>query len=106
MVCDFSIAIGRKYVANGEKKEDVSFIQVRCWNKLAENVSKYVKKGHRVSVVGSLKQDRWENDSGNKRSKLYVLARSVEFLETKSKGSGADYQQDEEGGYQPDKWDE
>jgi len=84
-VCNFSIAIGRKYTKpDGEKVEETSFIDIQCWGHTAENVQKYVKKGNRIAVIGSLKQDRWE-DNGQKRSKLYVNAQQVEFLETKPK---------------------
>ena len=88
-VCKFSIAIGKKYVKDDEKVEEVSYIEVECWAKNAENVARYVSKGNRVAVVGSLKQSRWEQD-GVKRSKLYVVAQNVEFLETKPKSNEAE----------------
>ena len=83
-VCRFSIAIGRTYSKEGEKLEEVSFIEIQCWGVTAENVQKYVSKGNKIGVTGSLKQDRWEKD-GQKFSKLYVNAMQVEFLESKSK---------------------
>ena len=96
-VCSFSVAISRKYTQDGEQKEDVSFIEVQAWGKTAENVAKYVSKGNRIAISGSLKQDRWEQD-GNKRSKLYVVAHQVEFLESKK--------QEEKVSSEQVKWDE
>ena len=89
-VAKFSIAISKIRMAEGEKKEEVSFIEVQVWEKLAENTYNYVKKGHRIGVVGELKQDRWEQEDGTKRNKLYVIARNVEFLETKPKTNEAE----------------
>jgi len=89
-VAKFSIAIGKSYVKDGEKVEEVSFIEIQCWGNVAENTAKYVKKGHKVGVVGSLKMDRWEQPDGTKRSKIYVVAQQVEFLETKPKNDNND----------------
>ena len=92
-VAKFSIAIGKTYQKDGEKVEEVSFIEIQCWGKTAENVSKYVAKGHKIGVTGFLKQDRWETDAG-KRSKLYVVAMTVEFLEGKSKETNNNQEDD------------
>ena len=99
-VAKFSIAIGKSYVKDGEKVEEVSFIEIQCWGNVAENTAKYVKKGHKVGVVGALKQDRWETENGN-RSKVYVNAQQVEFLETKPKSNEAENTPDDNNG-----WDE
>ena len=89
-VAKFSLAIGKTYMKNGEKVEEVVFIEVQCWDKVAENTVKYVLRGHKVGVSGSLKMDRWEQPDGTKRSKIYVVAQQVEFLETKPKNDNND----------------
>ena len=89
-VAKFSIAVGNSYMKDGEKVEDVSFIEVECWGVVAENTAKFVLKGHRVGITGKLKQSSWETEDGGKRSKLYVVAQQVEFLETKPKNDNND----------------
>lgn len=76
-VCNFSLAVG-------ESKDEVSFFEITCWGKIADNVDKYCFKGNRVLVNGRLKQDRWE-DNGNKRSKVKINNAMVHFLTPKPK---------------------
>ena len=61
-VVTMSIANNRIYTQNGEKKQEVSYFDVVVWGQIAENCSKYLKKGHGVIVEGRLKQERWEKD--------------------------------------------
>lgn len=73
-----NIAVNRG-VKKGDKWEDeTSFIDVVIWGKLAENLKPRLTKGKQISVMGSLKQDRWEKD-GQKQSKIYVNAEQVEI---------------------------
>ena len=78
---NFSLAVNRKY----NDKEEVSFINCTSWNKTAEIMSQYCKKGSQVAVSGELIQDRWEKD-GQKQSKIKVVVRNVQFLSTKDGG--------------------
>lgn len=81
-VCSFSIAVNRKWTdkSTGEKREEVSFFDIEAWNRVAELVAQYLKKGRGVLLEGRLKQDRWETDSGDKRSKIKIQADQVQFL--------------------------
>lgn len=72
-VCTFSVAENRK---RGEESESHWF-DVTCWNALAENVAESVVKGTRIIVVGRLEQRKWTTDSGDKRSKVEVIAWQV-----------------------------
>lgn len=73
-----NIAVNRG-VKKGDKWEDeVSFFDVVIWGKTAENLKPRLTKGKQISVMGSLKQDRWEKD-GQKQSKIYVNAEQVEI---------------------------
>jgi single-strand DNA-binding protein len=85
-VCSFSVAVNEYY--KGEQR--ASFFEVVAWGKVAENVDKYLDKGSKVAVQGNLKQDRWENDKGDKRSKVKINAFSVEFLTPKKKNDTED----------------
>ncbi len=81
-VCQFSLAVSRKYTRkDGEKAEEVSFIDVTAWSRLAEVSAEYLKKGRLALVSGRLVQDRWEDgETRQKRSKLKVVAESVQFV--------------------------
>lgn len=77
----FGIAVNRRFTSKeGEKKEEVDFFEVEVWNKQAEICNEYLVKGRGVLVEGRLKQDRWEDDSGNKRAKVKVVSSSIQFL--------------------------
>lgn len=78
-VCRLSIACNRSYKQADQRQEEVSFFDVTTWSRLAEICAEYLVKGRGVRVVGRLKQDRWEDDAGQRRSKVQVVAEHVEF---------------------------
>ena len=84
-VCEFSVANNHTYMSNDEKKDEVSFVNVIVWGRVAENCSKYLAKGRGVIVEGRLKQQTWTTDDGNKRSRIKIIASKVNFT---SKPSG------------------
>lgn len=77
-VCEFNIAINRVGV------EGTDFITVVVWNKQAENLVKYQKKGNLISVEGTIRVDKYENKDGETRYKTYILANSIQYLSSKS----------------------
>ena len=80
-VTSFTVAVNRTYNSQaGEKKEEVSFIRVVAWARLAENCNEYLKKGSSVFVEGRLQSRSWDAPDGTKRSTLEVIAQSVQFL--------------------------
>lgn len=84
-VASFGLAVNNRYKKDGEVKEEVSFFDVEAWKKTAELCGEYLAKGRPVLIQGRLKQDRWEDDHGNKRSKIKVVAMAVQFLGSKDK---------------------
>lgn len=83
---EFQIAVNRKYKNEaGERITD--FLQVEVWRGLAENVAKFVKKGDRVGVAGTIETGSYEKD-GQKIYRTYIVADDVEFLSTKKEGAG------------------
>jgi single-strand DNA-binding protein len=83
-VANFSLAINRAYKdAGGEKKEEVSYVRVEVWGKMAEVCGEYLSKGRPVLVEGRLKSRSWETPEGQKRSSLDVVATGVQFLGSK-----------------------
>jgi single-strand DNA-binding protein len=94
-VCEFSIAINRRYTANGQEKEEVCFVDIVVWGRQADSCGKYLHKGSAVFVEGRLKTDSWEDKEGNKRSRLRVAADRVQFIGSRSEGNYNRTQSDE-----------
>jgi|SRR5205807_3384306 len=81
-VCDLGIAINRQYTLDsGEKREEVTFVDVVLWARLAEIAGEYLKKGRPVFIEGRLQLDTWDDkQSGQKRSKLRVIGETMQLL--------------------------
>ncbi|MDQ3198080.1 MAG: single-stranded DNA-binding protein [Verrucomicrobiota bacterium] len=90
-VAELGIAVNRIYSGeNGEKREEVTFVDVTVWGRTAENVGEYLKKGRPVFIEGRLQLDSWEDkQSGQKRNKLKVVADNVQFLGSPRGAGGA-----------------
>jgi single-strand DNA-binding protein len=78
------VAAFRLAVNNPLSEKEVLFIDVDTWEKQAEFVEKYVKKGSLISVVGRLKTDTWEKD-GQKRSSISVITERLNFVNSGKK---------------------
>ena len=89
-VTELGIAVNRIYTGeNGEKREEVTFVDVTVWGRTAENVGEYLRKGRPVFIEGRLQLDSWEDkQSGQKRNKLKVVADNVQFLGSRGSGGG------------------
>ncbi len=89
-VTELGIAVNRIYSGeNGEKREEVTFVDVTVWGRTAENAGEYLKKGRPVFIEGRLQLDSWEDkQSGQKRNKLKVVADNVQFLGSRGGASG------------------
>lgn len=76
-------------VDNGKDKDGnkrpSDFINCIAWQKAAETLCTYVKKGHRIAIEGSLKVEKYQNEKGENRYKTYVLVKEFEFIESKPK---------------------
>ena len=78
-VANFGVAVNRRWQnrQTQEWEEAVSFFDVTAWAQLAENIAETVGKGTRVTVTGRLDQRSWENQEGEKRSKVEIVADDV-----------------------------
>lgn len=86
-VGDVGLAINDVYKdKDGNKVEDVTFVDVTFWGRQAEIAAEYAKKGSQILIEGRLKLDSWEAEDGSKRSKLKVVAERLQL--TGSKGGG------------------
>ena len=84
-VASFAIAVNRKYKQGDETKDEVSYIDIVVFGKQAESCGQYIGKGDSVLIEGRLQQRRWDDkDSGQKRSKVEVVAQSVNFMPRRS----------------------
>ena len=104
-VTNLRMAINRTYRTQaGEDRSDVTYVGVVVWQKQAENVAKYLKKGSPLFVEGRLQSRSWETDDGQKRSVLEVVADRVQFLggpRDGAKGGGKDAPPPDVGGAPP-----
>lgn len=82
-VCRFAIAVSRDY-ANSEGTRETDFFNITVWRGRAENCGKYLKKGNKVAVVGSLQTRSYEDKDGIKRNVTDIIANEVEFLTPRS----------------------
>ena len=89
-VCKFSLAVSRDYT-NAEGNRDTDFFNITVWRSRAENCGKYLKKGNKVAIVGSLQTRSYEDKDGIKRNVTDIIASEVEFLTPKQQAN-----QDEE----------
>lgn len=78
-VCNFSIAINEYHYTNGTKNQSTFYIDVECWNRQAENCTRFLAKGKKVAIEGKLKTNSWEKN-GQKFTKFICVADRVHFL--------------------------
>ena len=88
-VCRFTIAVSRRF-ANSEGEREADFINCIAWRGLADNVAKYVKKGKKVCVVGSIQTRSYDAQDGSKRYVTEIVAENVEFLGRANSSSNDD----------------
>ncbi|HEX4666818.1 MAG TPA: single-stranded DNA-binding protein [Chthoniobacterales bacterium] len=96
-VTDLGIAVNRQYTLDsGEKREEVTFVDVTFWGRTAEVAGEYLKKGRPVFIEGRLQLDTWDDkQTGQKRSKLKVMGEAMQMLGSRP-GSGGDDAPNEE----------
>lgn len=95
-VCKFTVAVNRNFTnANGDRECD--FINVVAWRSLAENCGRFLSKGKKVSVVGSLQTRSYESN-GEKKYVTEIMADEVEFLSPKDEDNHQSQRQPQQGG--------
>jgi len=83
------LAVNREWFdkASNSKKTDVTFVDVKCWGRTAEIAGEYLQKGSQVLFEGRLQTESWDDrQTGQKRSKLVVVAESMTMLGSKGGG--------------------
>lgn len=85
-VVNFSLASNRKYKdSSNQWQEDVCYVGIVAWNKLAESCKERLKKGSAVLVDGELQSRSWKSDDGHNRSIVEIKARRIQFLNKRAK---------------------
>lgn len=91
-IAKIGLAVNRNWTSeSGEKKEEVTFVDVDAFGRQAETLAQYMKKGSPLLVEGRLKLDQWDDkQTGQKRSKLGVVVEGFQFLGggNRSEGGG------------------
>ncbi|MCR5183751.1 MAG: single-stranded DNA-binding protein [Opitutales bacterium] len=92
----FSIATNRVfYMKNGERKDEVTYVDIDAYGKAAEAIARYFRKGSAILVEGRLHLDQWEDKtSGEKRARLGVVLESFSFVDKMNFGDSASGTQD------------
>ena len=86
-VCRLSIAVSRRFTgADGARETD--FFNVTAWRGNADNCAKYLKKGNKIAVSGSIQTRNYERSDGTKGFSVDIVADEVEFLSSKNDGEG------------------
>ncbi|WP_456464284.1 single-stranded DNA-binding protein [Persephonella sp.] len=83
-ITSFTIAVNRPYRVNNEWKEETYFFDIESFGMLAERLGKQLNKGTQILIEGQLRQDRWETASGEKRTKIKVVADKVNIISAKT----------------------
>jgi len=67
-------------------KQRTGWIKVTCFNRLAEITEKYLHKGARIAIIGTLDQEKWETNEGQTRTSYKLIANTIEFIKTDGRG--------------------
>ncbi len=103
-VTDLGLAVNRSYTLDsGERREEVTFVEITVWGRQAELAGQYLHKGRPVFIEGRLQLDSWEDkNTGEKRNKLRVVCENMRFIGSRGDSQGGDraeVDQDSGGGY-------
>ncbi|HIP20770.1 MAG TPA: single-stranded DNA-binding protein [Sulfurimonas sp.] len=86
-----AIATSRKFTTNGEKKEEVCFVDITFFGRSGEVANQYLRKGSKILVEGRLNFEQWVDQNGQKRSKHSVIAETMQMLDSKGDNQGGGY---------------
>jgi len=90
-IAKFGLAINRNWTGeDGQKREEVTFVDIDAFGKQAEVIGQYLRKGRPVLIEGRLKLDQWDDkQTGQKRSRLGVVLEAFSFLDGGNREGGA-----------------
>ena len=83
-IANTAIATSRKFTQNGERKEEVCFIDITFFGRSAEVANQYLRRGSKILVEGRLNFDQWVSQDGSKRSKHSVIVETMQMMDSKA----------------------
>ena len=100
-IAKIGLAVNRVWTNEaGEKKEEVTFVDVDVFGRTAENVGQYMRKGRPILIEGRLKLDQWDDkQTGQKRSRMKVVAESFQFVGGPGQGGAGGQGGESAGGF-------
>ncbi len=91
-VCNFSIAVNRRFRNPQTGQQETDFFNIVAWRQLADLCGRYLTKGRKVAVVGSIQTRTYEAQDGSKRNAFDIVADEIEFLSaSQSNAASGDY---------------
>lgn len=91
-VASFGLAVNRRYRQGDEQREEVCFVDISAFGRQAELAGEYLSKGRMVLIEGRLQYRTWEDQNGQRRNKLDVVAERVNFMPRTSQDGGGSRQ--------------
>ena len=83
-IANTAIATNRKFTKDGQRQEEVCFVDITFFGKSAEIANQYLRKGSKVLIEGRLNFDQWTTQDGSKRSKHSIIVESMQMLDSKN----------------------
>ncbi len=87
-VCTFTIAVNRRFTDKQTGQREADFINIVTWRQTAELCARYLAKGRKVAVIGTIQSRSYDAQDGTKRYVTEVVADEVEFISSPQGGSG------------------
>ena len=88
-IVQFTVAVNRRYVSKDSNERQVDFIDCTAFNRNAEFLSKYFRKGSSIIVFGNIQVDTWKDKEGHNRRSTRVIVDELQFGESKNRDSNA-----------------
>jgi single-strand DNA-binding protein len=85
-IANTGIATNRIFTVNGEKKEEICFVDITFFGRSGEVANQYLRKGSKILVEGRLKFDQWVDQNNQKRSKHSVIVETMQMLDSRGEG--------------------
>lgn len=99
-VCRFTLAVPRRF-QNAEGERETDFLNITVWRNQAENCSKYLRKGSKACVTGTIQTRSYDAQDGTKRYVTDIVADEVEFLSSRQNGEGQEKKDEDVAKLQP-----
>jgi single-strand DNA-binding protein len=89
-VCDFSVAVTRRFGSGDQRQERTTWFKVSCWNKLAETAQAYIHKGTQILVEGTVDVSAYMDKNNQPQASLELRADTFQLLGSREGGQGGD----------------